>query len=129
MASFNFLFLLHNIGIHLWKLALERRFWATGTGYVDTHWVRGIIGETRAHTSSSLDNRRQLLLGRRKPDIMNPVNHVGKGQFPKSWVLCLNRLVFFIVLFPLYFLLTFGSDDSELMIETTHFSYFSGSRI
>jgi hypothetical protein len=31
----------------LWKLALERRFLGTGTGYVDTHWVgKGIIGET-----------------------------------------------------------------------------------
>jgi hypothetical protein len=47
------------------------------------------------------DNRRQLFLGRRKPDITNPVNHVDKGQFPKSWVLRLNRLVFSIVLFPL----------------------------
>lgn len=45
MASFNFLFSLHNIGTDLWKLALERRFWGTGAGYVDTHWVRGIIGE------------------------------------------------------------------------------------
>jgi hypothetical protein len=89
MASFNFLFLLHNIGIDLWKLALEWRFWETGIGYVDTHWVRGIIGEVR-----NPRNGVESLFGRRKPDITNPVNHVDEGQFPKSWVLRLNRLVF-----------------------------------
>jgi predicted acyltransferase len=31
MASFNFLFLLHNFGTRLWRPALERRFWVMGT--------------------------------------------------------------------------------------------------
>lgn len=67
----------HNIGIPTLELALERRsLGKIGTGYVDTHWAGGIIGETRAQSYRVSTNGVKSFWEEKTSDVSHPVNHV-----------------------------------------------------
>lgn len=87
-------------------------------GHVDTHWEGASLEKHELRQTAP-----NYFLGGENTIFCIPSITWMKGQFTKSWGLRPNRLVFSIAFLSLsFFLLAFGSNDSELMIENTFLS-------
>lgn len=125
MASFTFWFLFPQHCYSPLETGIGTAFFGNmgiQDGHVDTHWAGPSLEKHHElrHTASNY-----FFWGEKPRYFAHPVNHVDGGPaFPRVGGLCPDRLVFLLLFFSFY-LLTFGSNDSELMIENT-FSLSSG---